>query len=180
MSVLKENIRFCHLGTSQQCHIYTEKVSVYSSFVWPVHDSPGNTDTTSLKAHLCQQLSHMTFIKGFLFPEIFILFKGSCASSAKAVGCSLMCLVESLQKGPQTALLPQELAFERTTGKKQGLCSPGHTSVGFWMQMQEVGKTFSLLLSIRSHLKLHVTWPFITMCLICPGLTILFHTTILL
>lgn len=69
VSGLNENIRFCHFGTSRQYHIYTEKASTDSSFVCPVQDSPGNTDTNTLKAHLCLPAAFTHDIcKKFLIP----------------------------------------------------------------------------------------------------------------
>lgn len=169
---------FWHITAVSHLH---RKSYIYSRFVCPVYDSPGNTDTNLPRAHhCCQQLSHMTFVKSFLFPETILLFKGSCASSTKAIGCSLMCLVGSLQRRPQICSPTSGISTWEHHRKEQGLCSPGHISVGVWIQIQEVGGTWSLLLPIRSHPKLDNTWPFITMCLICPGLTVFPYTIILL
>lgn len=131
---------------------------------------------------VCQQPSHMTFVKSSLFPVTTLLFKGSHAFSELellAAWWFFVCEVRSLQRR-QICSPSSGISAWEDHGEEQGLCCPGHISVGLWMQLQEVCGTSNLLLPIRSYSELDNSWLFITVSVICPELTILSFTTILL
>lgn len=180
MCVLNENIRFCHFGTSQQYHIYTERVSIYSIFVCPVHDSPGNTDTNPLRAHFYLSATFTHDICKFSYSLKPSFYSKARVHPPLKLLAGPLCAWWDHYRGNHRSAPSSGISTRENHGKEQGLCSLGHISVGLWMQMQEVDWTLSLLFPIRSHSKLDITWPFITVFLVCPGLTILPYTTILM
>lgn len=142
--VSSANIRGCHFGPPQQYHIDTEEVSISSSFVCPVHHSPGNTATNPLRALLCvPATSTHDICKKFLMPWNHpFISQGSHASSAGAFGCSLVCVGRSLQRrqicSPPSGISPWE-------GEEKGLSS----SSSLWMQLQEICGTSNLVLPLN-------------------------------